>query len=160
MDLRKGVPLGRTEISQRELGRIEVLAPSTAARRGCGDAAAGELPTSEAVVEALSGGRGGGTPAPQRQAAVESNPAGGIPAEDIAAGAGEVRRGRGRALRADVGGGAFDLGGRADGGCGNLAELDAGGRVVEPGTEAAAARAPARPETAFWGDSADGRQLS
>src|SRR2546427_12643565 len=26
MDLRRGVPLGRTEISQRELGRIEVLA--------------------------------------------------------------------------------------------------------------------------------------
>src|SRR5216684_2440688 len=159
----KGGPIGENGDEPEGVGKgrgARARAPSPAAGRGCGDAAAGELSTREAIVEALSGARGGRTEAPQRRAGVEPISAGGVPAEGLAAGAGEVRRGRGGALRADVGGGAFGVGGRADGGCGNLAALDAGGRVVEPRTEAAGTPPSARAERAFWGDGADGWQLS
>src|SRR5260370_2749725 len=85
----KGGPIGENGDEPEGVGKgrgARARAPSPAEGRGCGDAAAGELSTREAVVEALSGARGGGTEAPQRRAAVEPIPAGGIPAEGIAAG--------------------------------------------------------------------------
>src|SRR5260370_37140617 len=105
----KGGPIGENGDEPEGVGKgrgARARAPSPAAGRGCGDAAAGELSTREAVVEALSGARGGGTEAPQRRAAVEPIPAGGIPAEGIAAGGGgrQAGRGGGRGARERWGG--------------------------------------------------------
>ena len=104
--------------------------------RGCGAsncgswmraADAGELSTGEAIVEALSGRRSGGSEASQRGTTVESRTRAEVSAEGAAAGAGEVRRGGGRAFRADAGGGALGVRGRAEGRCGDAAAVDAGG---------------------------------
>src|SRR5439155_23316046 len=68
--------------------------------------------------EALSGGRCGGVAAWQRRAAVESRSRQEVSEESAAAGAGEVRRSGGRALRAPAGGGTgphFPAGERTDG---------------------------------------------
>lgn len=62
MDLRKEIRLGRTEMSTRELGRVEVVTRIRSKQLrmgGCEPANGGELSTGEAVVEALSGRRSG-----------------------------------------------------------------------------------------------------
>jgi len=63
-------------------------------------------------------------------------------------------------IELDIGGGTSGLRGRAAGGGRDAAALDAGGRVVEPGAEAAAAPAKARAQGTLWGDGAIGRELS
>src|SRR5580704_11293790 len=105
MDLRKEIRLGRTEMSKRELGRVEVLA----------------------------GRRSGGTAAPQRGTALEPRTRDEVSEEGAAVGAGEVRRGGGRTIRADAGGGTLGSGGRAENRCGDVAPLDVGGGIVESG---------------------------
>src|SRR3989442_163312 len=129
------------------------------AGRGRGGVAAGELPTGEAAVEAIWGGRCRGVEAPQRRAAVEPGVRGEVPAESLGPGAGEVRRAGGGAFRPDAGSGALGVGGRAARGCRDAAAVDAGGRVVEPRAEAAATPAKTRSQGALWGDGADGREL-
>jgi hypothetical protein len=74
MDLRKEIRLGRTEMSTRELGRVEVVARIRSKQLRMVDASqlmGGELSTGEAVVEALSGRRSGRSEAPQRKRALE-----------------------------------------------------------------------------------------
>src|SRR5437763_4078425 len=99
---------------------------------GCGPTSARELPAGEAVVEALSGGRCDGVAAWQRRAAVESRSRQEVSEESAAAGAGEVRRSGGRALRAHAGGGTSGFRRRSAVRRGNAAAVDAGGRIVEP----------------------------
>src|SRR5215470_4316526 len=105
---------------------------------GCGPAPARELPASKAVVEALSRGRRGGVATSQRRAAVESRSRYEVSTESAAAGAGEVRWSGGRALRAHAGGGTSGFRRRSEDRCGDAAAVDAGGRIVEPRTQAAA----------------------
>ena len=75
-------------------------------------------------------------------------------------GAGEVRRGGGRAVWADAGCRTLGFRGRAEDRCGDVATLDAGGRIVESGAEEEAAPPSTRAQGALWGDGADGRELS
>src|ERR1700686_4100354 len=77
-------------------------AQQTTAGRGCQPTPAGELPTGEAAVEAVSGGRSGGTEAPQRGAKLESRSRREVSTEGAATGAGEVRRSSGRTIWADA----------------------------------------------------------
>ena len=102
LSLRKEVRLGRTEMSKRELGRVEVLARVRSKQLkvvDAGQADARELPAGEAVVEAVSGGRGCGAAASQRGASdrIARHDAE-VSAEGAAAGAGEVRRSGGGAF--------------------------------------------------------------
>src|SRR5712692_5879021 len=66
-------------------------AEQAAAGGGCGAADARELPAGKAAVEAVWGGRRGGSAAPQRGTAIESCLLGEVSAEGPAAGAREVR---------------------------------------------------------------------
>src|SRR6266480_1694494 len=138
----KGGQIGADRNEQRGVrksGSAGAGAEQAAARGGCGATDACELPAGEAVVEALSGGRGHGTEARQRGAIVESRSRCEVPKEGAAAGAGEVRWAGGRAFRTDAGGGTLGVGGWAEGGCRNAATLDVGGRAVESRAEAPAA---------------------
>src|SRR5215831_9225145 len=65
----------------------------------------------------------------------------------------------GETLWSDPGGGASELRGRAEGGPGDAAAMDAGGRVMEPGAEEAATPAKARAQGTFRRDGADGWEL-
>ena len=111
-------------------------------------------------MEALSGGRSGGVAAPRRGAALPARVSAEVPRAGAAFGAGEVRRGRGRALRSDAGGGTFSLGRPAARARRDATALDAHGRIVEPGAPAAEASSAARAQRTFWRTGADGRQLS
>ena len=130
------------------------------ADRGCEPADGGELPTGEAIVEALSGRRSGRSEAPQRGTAFEPRTRVEAPEESAAIGAGEVWRGGGRAVWADTGGGTLGFRGRTEDRCGDVATLDAGGGIVESGAEEEAAPPSTRTQGALWGDGADGRKLS
>src|SRR5882762_9333764 len=84
-------------------------AEQTTAGRGCRAVAARELPAGEAAVEAVSGGRGGRTAAPQRGTKLESRPRGEVSTAGAAASAGKVRRSGRGALWADAGGRAVGI---------------------------------------------------
>src|SRR5437879_1716350 len=143
----------------RKGGGARTGAQQAAAVGGCGAADAGVLPTSQAAVEALSGGRRRESEAPHCRTTI-------APRVSRSSGgrcwgcAREVRWPGGRALRADAGGGALGVRGWVAGGGRDVATLDAGRGVMEPGAPAAAAPASARAQGAFWGDGADGWQLS
>jgi len=80
--------------------------------------------------------------------------------EGAGAGAGEVQRGGRRAIWTDADNGTLGIGRWREGGGGNAAAVDAGGRVVESGTEEAAAPETARAQGALWRNGAAGRELS
>src|SRR5215472_10960285 len=126
---------------------------------GCGALAAGELPASEAFVEAVSRRRAGRTEASQRGSEFASGLRCENPAEHIATGAGEVQRRGRRAFWANAGGRTSGTGRWCKGTRGDAAALDAAGRIVEPGAEAAAAPQKAGAQGTLWRDGADGRQL-
>src|SRR6516162_7031041 len=67
------------------------------------------IPPDQAPVEEVPRGRGGGTKAPQRRAAIEPRVRGAVPAEGIEVSGGEVWRASGRAFRSDAGGRASGL---------------------------------------------------
>ena len=71
---------------------------------GCGEPGGGELPAGEAVVEAVSGGRGPRAEASQCGTGERASQAGEVSSAGAGAGAGEVRGRRGRAVWADAGG--------------------------------------------------------
>src|SRR2546423_561304 len=159
----KGGQIGADRNEQggvRKSGSAGAGAEQAAARGGCGATDACELPAGEAVVEALSGGRGRGTEARQRGAIVESRSRCEVQKEGAAAGAREVRWAGGRAFRTDAGGGTLGVRGWAEGGCRNAATLDAGGRAVESRAEASAASSSTRAQGTLWGTGANGRQFS
>src|SRR6266566_5170949 len=133
-------------MSQRELGRVEVLARVRSQQLR--------------VVEAVPGTRGCGSEAWQRRTDLESCSRREVSAEGAASGAGEVRWARGRAFRSDAGGGALGLGGWTADGCRNAAALDVGGGVVEPRAEAAGTPSSAGAQGTLWRDGADGWQVS
>ena len=128
---------------------------------GCGAAAARELPAGEAAVEAISGGRRCGTEASQRgtsdRIARTQRSFGGkvlrLVREKYSGAVGERF---GPTLAAEH----LEAEDGLQGGCGDVAAVDAGGRVVESRAEAATASAAARAQGALWGVGADGRQLS
>src|SRR5207245_3338970 len=126
----------------------------------CGGAIARKLSAGEAAVEAVCGRRRGGSEASQRRAAVESRLPGEVPAQGAGAGAEEIQRAGGRALRPDAGGRASGGGRRAGAGRGDAAALDAGGGGVEPGAEGRAASASKRAQGALRGGGTEGRELS
>src|SRR5882762_3120409 len=97
---------------------------------GCGEPGEGELPAGEAVVEAVSGARGQRVEASQCGASESASQAGEISSAGAAAGAGEVRGRRGRAVWANAGGGTFGERGRDEDRRGDVAAMDAGRRVV------------------------------
>src|SRR5437773_896868 len=108
----KGGQIGADRNEQggvRKSGSAGAGAEQAAARGGCGATDACELPAGEAVVEALSGGRGHGTEARQRGAIVESRSRCEVQKEGAAAGTGEVRWAGGRAFRTDAGGGTLGV---------------------------------------------------
>src|SRR3989442_15661629 len=122
------------------------------AGRGRGGVAAGELPTGEAAVEAIWGGRCRGVEAPQRRAAVEPGVRGEVPAESLGPGAGEVRRAGGGAFRPDAGSRALGVGGRGARGCRDAAAGESCGRGMAAGAGAAASPAENPSPRAPWGD--------
>src|SRR6516225_8244464 len=131
-----------------------------AAFGGCGSADGPELPADGTGVEAILRGRRDGAEAPQRGATVEPGVRRKFSAQDPEAGAREIWRAGGRTLRSHASGRALGWGGRARGGCRDAAALDAGGRVMEPGTKEAATPETAGAQGALWGDGTDGRELS
>src|SRR6516165_1696815 len=131
-----------------------------AAFGGCGSADGPELPADGTGVEAILGGRRDGAEAPQRGATVEPGVRRKFSAQDPEAGARAIWRACRRTLWSDPGGGASDLRGRAEGGRGDVAAVDAGRRVVEPGEEGAEASAEARAQGALRRDGAEGWKLS
>src|SRR6267143_4297301 len=141
-------------------GSVGSSAEQTTAGRGCRAVAAGELPAGEAAVEAVSGGRGGRTAAPQRGAQLESRPRGEVSTAGAAASTGKVRRSGRGALWSDASGRTLGVGGWTEDSSRNAAALDAEGRVVESGAETAAASSPSRAQGIFWRDGAAGRQFS
>src|ERR1700737_553172 len=134
-------------------------AQQTAAGSGCEQADAGELPAGEAAVEAVSGGRGRRSEAPQCGARIASCLPAEVSAEGAGAGAGEVRRAGGRALWSNASGGALSVRGWAEDRCGNAATLDAGGGAGEARAEAGGSPSSAAAQGALWGAGADGREL-
>ncbi len=162
----RGVRLGRTEMSKRELGRVEVLARVKSRELRLVDAAVllrlsyRQTKSVSRRMEAVPGGRGRGAEASQRGAAVEPSVRGEVPVEGVGAGAREIRRAGGGVLRSHPGGGASGGGGPAGARCRDAAALDAGSRIMEPGAEEEATPAKARAEGALWGDGAGGRELS
>src|SRR5213594_2940802 len=142
----KGGPIGANGDEQEGVGAgrgAGACAEWAAAVGGRGSAAPAELSADEAVMEALPGGRGGRAEAPQRGAAFAPSVRGEVPREGVGAGAREVRRAGGRAFRSDASRRALGFGGRAAGRCRDVAAVDAGRRVVEPGAKATAASARA-----------------
>src|SRR5205085_10201665 len=131
-----------------------------AAGGGCGAATPLELSAGEAAVEAVSGGRRCGAEASRCGTSVEPRTRGEVSAEGAGAGAGEVQRGGRRAIWTDADNGTLGIGRWREGGGGNAAAVDAGGRVVESGTEEAAAPETARAQGALWRNGAAGRELS
>src|SRR5216683_3297679 len=127
---------------------------------GCGEPGGGKLPAGEAVVEEVSGARGQRVEASQCGASESASQASEISPAGDEVGAGEVRGRRGRAVWANAGGRTFGERGRDADGRGNVAAVDAGGRVVEPATQAEAVSAAARETAALWGAGADGRKFS
>src|ERR1700693_4234829 len=83
-----------------------------------------------------------------------------MPTSGVGTGGEEVQRGGGGALRADAGGGAPGVGGRAASGCGDAAAVDAGRGIVESGAEAATTPAKTRAQGTLGRDGADGREFS
>src|SRR5713226_4381469 len=156
--LPRGGPIGADTDEQEGVGTSRSTgagAQQTTAGRGCRSIVAGELPASEAAVEAVSGGRSGGTAAPQRGANLESSQRREVSTAGAATGAGKVQRSGGRAIWADAGGRALGVRGWAAGSCRNAAAVDVDGRVVESRAETTAGA-----QRAFWRDGADGWQLS
>src|ERR1700680_3667811 len=98
---------------------------------GWGEPDGSKLPAGEAVVEAVSRGRGQRAEASQCGTEERARQAGEISATGDEAGAGEVRGRRGRAIWADAGGRAFGERRRAADGCGDAAAVDVGGGAVE-----------------------------
>src|ERR1700730_10160215 len=127
---------------------------------GCRQYDAGELPAREAVVEAVSGGRGPRAETWQCGTCQRAGKAGEVSSAGAAAGAGEIRGRRGRAIWADVSSRAFGKRRRAADRRGDAAAMDAGGRVVEEATQAETVSPAARATTALWGVGADGRKFS
>src|SRR4029077_183003 len=148
-------PGGIAESRSAEPSKERAVASS-----GCGAAAARELPTSEAVVEALSRGRCWGPAASQRGASLQPCPPVEVSAAGARSGIGEVRWAGGEAFWANADGRALGSRRWTAGECRDAAAVDAGSGAMEPGTEAAEAPQEARAEGAFWGTGADGRQLS
>src|SRR5216683_4176462 len=161
--LPRGGPIGADTDEQEGVGTSGSTgagAQQTTAGRGCRSIVGRELPAGEAAVEAVSGGRGRRTTAPQRGAPLESRPRREVSPAGVAASAGKVRRSGGRTLWSDAGGRALGVRGRAAGSCRNAAAVDVEGRVVESRAETTAAPATAGAQRAFWRDGADGWQLS
>src|SRR6202521_3283477 len=126
----------------------------------CREFGGSELPASEAIVEAVSGGRGQRAEASQCGTSQRASQAGEVsPAGDEAV-AGEVWGRRGRAIWADAGGRTFGERRRNADRRGDTAAVDVGGGVVEETTEAETVSAAARATAAFWGVGADGRKFS
>src|ERR1700757_3399720 len=99
----KGGQIGADRDEQERVGKgggSSTGAKQAAAVGGCGTPDAGVLPTSEAAVEAISGGRRRRSKAPQCRATIAPRSRAEVSAERAPAGAREVRRARGRALRA------------------------------------------------------------
>src|SRR5215472_15801148 len=159
----KGGQIGADGDEQEGVGKgggAGTGAEQTAAVGGCRPADARELPAGEAAVEAVSGGRGRGSAAPQCRTAIEPCSRAEVSAAGAGAGAGEVQGVGGQALRADAGGGALGVRGWVAGRRRDAATLDAGRGAMEPGAQPAAAPTSARAQGALWGDGADGRELS
>src|SRR3984885_5593623 len=159
----KGDQIGGDRDEQRGVEKSRGAGPrpkQAVAGARCESADARQLPTSEAVVEALSGGRSGRPEAPQRGPALEPCSRVEVSEQGAAVGAGEVWRVGGRALRADTGSGTSGFRGRAERRCGNAATMDAGRGVVESGAEPTAAPSSARAQRTLWRDGADGWELS
>src|SRR2546427_10392434 len=136
----KGGPIGANGDEQEVLGAgrsAGACAEWAAAVGGRGSAAPAELSADEAVMEALTGGRGGRAEAPQRGAAFAPSVRGEVPREGVGAGAREVRRAGGRAFRSDASRRALGFGGRAAGKCRDVAAVGGGRRGVGGGGEGA-----------------------
>src|ERR1700693_3600268 len=101
MDEREGVEAGRGAIAGTSQG-TEV--------GGWGRADGSELSAKQAAVEEISGAGSGGAAAPERGEEVATSQSRRVSGEGAAPGAEEVRRGSGRAVRADAGGGASGIG--------------------------------------------------
>src|SRR5579864_3233453 len=127
---------------------------------GCSEPGGSKLPAGEAVVEAISRGRGQRVEASQCGTSQCASQAGEISAAGDEAGAGEVRGKRGRAIWADAGGRTFGQRRRDADRRGDAAAVDVGGRAVEAATEAETVSAAARTTAALWGVGADGRKFS
>src|ERR1035441_46339 len=132
----------------------------TAEGGGCREPGGGELPAREAVVEAVSGGRGPRAEASQCGTCERASQAGEVSPAGDAVGAGEVRSRRGRAIWADAGGRTFGERGWVADRRGDLAAMDAVGRAVEPTSQAKAVSSAPGATAALWGVGADGRELS
>src|ERR1700691_748860 len=144
----------------RKSGSVSASAQQAVGGSGRGTIAACELPASEAAVEAVPGGRCCRSETPQRRASIESRAPAEVSGEGAAVGAPEVQWASRRAVRADVGDGAFSERRWAAGRCGNAAALDAGGGFVEWGAEASRTPPTARAQGTLWRVGADGRELS
>src|ERR1035437_146675 len=120
----------------------------------------GELPAGKAIVEEVSGRRSEGAEASRCGTSERARQAGEVSATSAEAGAGEVWRGRGRAVWSDVGGGTFGERGRAAHRRGDVAAMAVEGRVVESAAAAETVSAAARAAAALWGVGADGRKFS
>src|SRR5215471_3817971 len=158
----KGGPIGEDGDERARVGAGGGVGPSGERRvafGGRGSADGAELPADGAGVEAVSRARCEGAEAPQRGAAVEPSVRGEVPTPGVGAGEGEIPWSGGGTFRPDISSGAFGIGRRGRGRCRNLASLDAGRRVMEPGAAEAAASAKAGSEGALWGEGADGREL-
>src|ERR1019366_4899800 len=127
---------------------------------GCREPGGGELPASEAAVEAVSGRRGQRAEASQCGRSERASQAGEVSQAGDEVGGGEVRGKRGRAIWADAGGRTFGERRRDADRCGDAAAVDAVGRAVEAATQAEAVSAAARATATLWGTGADGRKFS
>src|ERR1035437_3473724 len=127
---------------------------------GCRERGGGELPAREAVMEAVSGGRGPRAEASQCGTCESASQAREVSSAGDEAGAGEVRGRRGRAIWADSGGRTFGERRRDADRCGDAAAMDAVRRAVEPTTQAKTVSSAPGATAALWGVGADGRELS
>src|SRR5580692_1008881 len=98
---------------------------------GCRESDPGELPASQAVVEAVSGGRSQRPAAWQCGTCQRAGQAGEVSSAGAGVGAGKIRRRRGRAVWADAGGRTFGKRRRAADRRGDAAAVDDSGGVVE-----------------------------
>src|SRR5260370_20100228 len=143
--------------SRRSAGAGEKQRPEDG---GCREAGGSELPTREAAVEAVSGGRGPRAEASQCRTYECASQAGEVSPTGDEASAGEVWGRRGRAIWANAGGRTFGERRRDADRRGDAAAMDAGRRAVEPATQAGAGSAEARAAAARWGASAGERGCS
>src|SRR5215831_19914588 len=149
----KGGQIGADGDEQAGVGKGGSAVTGTKRGAACGRcraANAGELPASEATVEALSRGRRRGAAASQRGAVFESRSREEVSAEGARDGPAEVRGCSGRTVWADASRGAFGGRGWIASGRRDAAPLDAGGGIMEPGAEKAAPSAAAGPQGTFW----------